>query len=609
MSKCDVIQIVDACPREHKGHRQTMKNDPDGEAQGLSRLADLLGRNPRKIAIVGRDDDARLLAYQREDYEIIKMSGDRDTELRKFITMMAAEIKREEPKHTVLVSDDPDFVFLCEALPPHTDLGIWANSETVPLEFKEPRYNFRPLEDLLPNLKIPRIDVRLDLENIFIGLVQQCNWQPSMRALITAIRSALKDLGEIVRITGYADWDELAKHHGGGQVNWQRELTLAGGESRYVINQHGKNTADMIIADDVRTLVEHNSGAGGGVDVICLATMDRDFRPIVETAQRRGKRIVVLGLEGGVSRELRSAASDVRHLDEYLNLAKPATTDSQHAAPAEREDVAFMMRVAAWMQRNRWRSVYRDRLEAEFGKAADRLRKLITGGWLVPSHNSPEDAQGQARRLELNLENTTARSAFYLSRWIPQRLDYCLKQKGMPHVDTNFLAKGMTHDTTLVRLGVGQTRQAAENWLYAAEAAGLVVCVKQPHPQTPSKIITTWRLPEDVGATPAAATPAEVVLMPNATEAKPTTSGSPHPSSSHLRQLLTDGLSDSELTRLTFDYFRAVYREVDGAPKFARVQALLDYVERCDQHERLLAAIREVNSALAVEPLTQPIAA
>ena len=54
----DVIQIVDTYPHETEGHRRTLKNDPDREAEGLSKLAMLLGRKPRKIAIVSRDEDA-----------------------------------------------------------------------------------------------------------------------------------------------------------------------------------------------------------------------------------------------------------------------------------------------------------------------------------------------------------------------------------------------------------------------------------------------------------------------------------------------------------------------------------------------------------------------
>lgn len=601
MRHYDVIQIVDAYHHVHAGRRHTMKNDPDGEAQGLSMLVKLLGRNARKIAIVSRDDDARLLAYGREDYEIIKMNGDRDTELRKFVLQMTAEIKHDEPKHTVVVSDDPEWVYLCEATSKHTEVAVWADSETVPKELTEPNYNFRPLEDLLPTLKIPRIDARLDIENIVIGLAQR-GWQPDLRELVDAVRRSTEDLGEIVNITGYADWTELARHHGRAGVDLQREFALAGGESRYLVNQHGKNTADMRLADDVRTLVEHNHGSAGGVDVICFATMDRDFRPIIETAQRRGKRVVVLGLEGGVSRELEMVASEVRYLDKFVSLPTTARPTNTGAEP-RREEVALMMRIGAWMQRTRPRTLYRDHLDREFADSRDGVRELIAGGWLVPQPGSTTDANGQPHRLEANSEHTTARAALYLARWLPQRLHYCLKQRGMPHVDTNYVANGMTRDATLSRLGVAQTRKAAENWLYTAEAAGLIVHAKQPHPHIPTGTITTWW---PAGEAPTAASPAAEVSEAGGTPVE----GVPLQSeTSHLRQLLTEGLNDSELTRLMFDYFREVHRAVEGDSKCVRVQALLDYVERRDQREQLLAAIREVNPALGGEPQTLPLAA
>lgn len=595
MNQHDVIQIVDVYPRNTEGHRHTMKNDPDGEAQSLSMLIKLLGRNPRKIAIVERNDDRRLLAYQREDYEIIKMNGDRDSELRQFILRMENDVQEARPKHMVLVSEDPQFVHLCNMVAPLTDLAVWANSATAPHELKDAKYGWRPLEELLPNLKIPLIDVRLDLENIFIGLVQR-GWRPNLHELIKAIHDATSDLGEVVNVTGYADFDELNRHHGGPNTNWQRELTLAKAESRYVINQHGKNTADMKIADDIRTLVERDAAASGAIDIIGLATMDRDFRPIVETAQRRGKRVVVLGLERGVSRELENVASEVRYLDQYLKLARPLTPSTENAVAPRAEDVALMMRVAEWMHNNRWRFVYRDRLEEQFHDANENLQRLIANGWLAPTQSSALDAQGRARVLEPNPDNATARAASHLARWIPERVDYCLNRRAMPHVDSNFLATGMARDPMLTQLGIARTRPAAENWLQAAASAGLIVASEQPHPQTPTKLITTWRLPEEVA-------------MPSVAEVAPVASIAPGTSTSRLRELLTHGLSDAELTTMMFDLFLEVHRGIEGAPKFERIQALLDYVERRGQQHDLLVAICKINPALSEEPEARPLAA
>jgi hypothetical protein len=608
MFKHDVIQIVDLYPRHGGDHEPTAKVDADEEAKSLSTLVLPLGRDARKIVIVGKNDERRLLAFQRAGYETHSMNGNRPTELRQFIRQMTAQIKQTEPKHTVLVSDDPEFVFFCEAVAPHTNLNVWANSATVPHELMEPNYNFRALEELLPDLKILRIDVRVDLENIFIGLVKR-GWKPNMPEMIDAIRAALADLGEIVTITGYADWDELNRHHGGPSVNWQRELALAKGESRYVVNQHGKNTADMKIADDIRTLLEHEPTKGPGIDVLALATMDRDFRTVVETTLRRGKRVVILGLEGGFSRDLQGLGAELRCLDKHLRLAQPDGADLQQAASASIQDVAYAMRIAAWLRANRWKFVYRDRLEQQFSDH-EGLRKLIADNWLSATHNSAVDAEGQPRMLQVNPNHTTASAAGYLAQWIPDRIDYCLRQRGMPHVDTNFLAQGMTRDNVLNKMGIGQNRVAAENWLNAAAAAGLVVAVQQEHPLNASKLITTWRLPAQ---SPPTQEPAQdPVQEPEQSEPPPASAGAPTgptTTSAHLRQGLTEGLSDSELTRLTYDYFRPVYQEVEGAPKFARIQALLDYVDRTDQSEQLVTAIRTINPALSLAPESLPLAA
>lgn len=593
MYSYDVVQIVDTYRSYYDGRRQTMKFDPDAEAQSLSMLAKALGRNDRKIAIIAQGDEQRLNAYQRAGYETHTMNGNRAEDLRQFIIKMKAQVKHTPPHHVILVSDDPEFVHLCDSVTPPSRLAVWTNSSTPPRELTDPSYGWRPLEELLPNLKISRIDVRIDLENIFIGLRQR-GWQPNLRELIEAIRQAMESHGEIVTITGYADFDELSRHDG-PNINLQRELTLAGGESRYVVNQRGKNTADMKIADDIRTLVEHDPGTGGAIDIIAIATMDRDFRHIVDTAKARGKKVFVLALEGGLSRELEGVASGVYYLDRFLNLTLPNKQEAENEAPPQREDVAFMMRIAALMHRNRWRFVYRDRLEQEFGESSGRLHKLIANGWLSPSPNGSVDAQGHARTLEVNPNNTTAQAAHYLARWIPARLDFCLTRKGMPHVDSHYMAYGMTGDSTLSRLGVGQTRLAAENWLYAAASAGLVVATEQPHPKNPSKLITTWGLPEKEAASSQEADETvneTAVAMPSP----------PAKNSSHLRQLLTHGLSDSELTRLLFDYFLPVHREFEGTPKVTRIQAVIDYVELRNQHDELLAAIREVNPALGDEP-------
>ena len=633
----DVVQLVDAVHRHDEIHRHTAKVGPAEMAKNLSRLLKPLGPDSYKVAIV--DDDRSYTAYVAASYETRKIVGDKTTELMHLFQQTIKHPKASPPKQLVLVSEDPQLVAVCQTLLPETKIQIWANSATAPRELRESHHHFQALEDMIDDLKIVQIDVRIDLENIFIGLINS-GWRPNLNELVSATHRALEKKcgGVVVATTGYADFGLLNQHHGGPLKDWQRELTLAGAESRYVVNQRGKNTADMKIASDISTLVEHSNTAGV-VDVVALATMDRDFRHVVEKVKQRGKRVIIVSLKNGLSREL-EAVAEVCYLDDYLTLPNGKDTGN---APT-RDEVSLMLKIGNWMHQHHWRRAYRDQLDQQFGDAAEPLEKLISDGWLVPTTDSRIDRQGRARDLEFNAEKPSARAAYYLARWIPERIDFCLNRanKPMPYVDTHYLANGMAGDRTLRELGVAQSRDAAQNWLDAATNAGLVVATEQPHPQTPTKLITVWNLPplnsdaandapvvdpatETVVAASATAVeenaataPVEVVIATaeaNTTEAPVAnvipliTPASTSVASSHLRYLLTHGLSDDELTTILFDHFRSTYRKFEGAPKVDKIQGLLDYVETRREQRGLLAAIREVNPILVEEPEAQLLAA
>ncbi len=69
-------------------------------------------------------------------------------------------------------------------------------------------------------------------------------------------------------------------------------------------------------------------------------------------------------------------------------------------------------------------------------------------------------------------------------------------------------------------------------------------------------------------------------------------------STAAIRELLTAAFSDDELTTLCFDHFRPVYQEFSAGMSFGqKIQRLLDYGERYQQVEKLLAIVRERNPA------------
>ena len=64
-----------------------------------------------------------------------------------------------------------------------------------------------------------------------------------------------------------------------------------------------------------------------------------------------------------------------------------------------------------------------------------------------------------------------------------------------------------------------------------------------------------------------------------------------------VRALLNDALSDEELTTLCFDHFRPVYDLFSaGMARTAKIQHLLEYVEKRQQVARLIEAVEGINA-------------
>lgn len=503
----DVTLIVDQYQRYKESHQRGQRLDPAYEAQGLSQLIKPFGRHERRIAIVSQDDREGLEAYQNAGFETIAMNGNRPREINRFITQINRQLDTTPPQHMILMTTDPTFTLLCDhaVWTKRTNLAVWAPAGDVAPELTDPEYGYRPLEELLPSIRVPRVDIRLDFENLYLGLVQR-GWTAGPQALVEAVRAEAASLGQITNFLAYGDWGLLSKD---SNLDLQRELALLGVETRYQVNMRGKNSADMKIADDIRTLMERDESSPDAADIILLGTCDRDFRPLIETARQRGKRLVVLGLENGISRLLQSSAGEVRYVDQRLTLAAaPARPAGQLEALALRALVLRARRGWKWFQPARLveELALDEREQALLARAVEEgvfkrgTRFIKTAG----------ETQEQAETLELNWEHQTVKAAALMQRWIPARVGYLLGEKGMPYVDTAFLARGMSLDHTLKAQGVGQTRPDVETWLKAAARAGLVVKKTIPHPKVPERKIDTWDLPP--APAPAQDSPAQPAL-------------------------------------------------------------------------------------------------
>jgi uncharacterized LabA/DUF88 family protein len=316
--------------------------------------------------------------------------------------------------------------------------------------------------------------VWLDVENLLFG-AQSLGWEPDIEAFVEVIRTVTADIGEVTQIIAYGDFGLLRERLGS---DVQRTLEELGVRTRYQINVRGKNSADMEIARDVHTAIEHNEMLG----TVIIGTGDRDFRPTIDLARKRGKDVVLLALKSDLSKQLRMAVQDIRYLDEYLMPSIPTAS-----CPVDPRNawVPLLMRVAGFLKRHHWQWAYCDRLEGVL--TPEQLQGAIEEGFLrKPGHPS------HANTVALNLTHPLTQAVHHMASWIPGRIDYVINEKQLPYVDTNYLARGMQMDRKCRDLSIGQKRSAAEAWLAAAAAAGLVTRQTRPHPKTPGHIIDTW---------------------------------------------------------------------------------------------------------------------
>lgn len=479
----EVLLVVDQDQRFKDAQSRRKKIDPDREAETINTLVKVLGRRPIRYALVSEHDERGLKAYHRMGFEVVQVKDSRAADVNRFIAQHSEVLKNGHFSHLVLVTTDSTFAFLANQVDPRTTrISVWAPLGSINPEMTStmPPCEFRDLDEMLP--ASPKVAVLVDFENIWYGL-KKLGFKPTPKVVMDAIRSVGNEFGEIKKLTAYADWDLMGKEN---QGNIQRELVQQDVETQYLINMRGKNTADMKIANDIRDMVERGSTTREEVDVIVLATGDRDFRDIVKTAKERGKRVIVLAVHNGVSRELINVASEVRYIDDLL---KPPPPPAKKVAREYELEIALLAKESKpWIALSEIPNLGIQNPE-EFTKRATTLG-------LVKLEQRSNDENEPIDGLRLNHENALVKVVTRLAHWAPDRIRFCLKQRGMPYVDSAFLARGMTMDTNFQEWGVGQERHDADHWLHLLCMAGILQKKTQPNPKSPNRDITTWWLPE-----------------------------------------------------------------------------------------------------------------
>ncbi|MCP5094928.1 MAG: NYN domain-containing protein [Chloroflexi bacterium] len=135
------------------------------------------------------------------------------------------------------------------------------------------------------------VAIYLDLDNLVIG-AKQANLTFDINLILDEIKRVTN--GRIVLRRSYGDWRQGQK--------LLKELAIAGFTTQASIrlNNFSKNLADMqIVVDTMDTLVD-----GHQYNSYVLITGDRDFTPLVQSLQKRGKYVIGVGVKHTASSSL-----------------------------------------------------------------------------------------------------------------------------------------------------------------------------------------------------------------------------------------------------------------------------------------------------------------
>lgn len=158
-----------------------------------------------------------------------------------------------------------------------------------------------------------RLDIHLDWENIYYSLKKRGK-RLHVEDILSAIKAALSQSGELVCITAYADWGRIQREC---RFDVQRRLVQLGVETRYVLTR--SNAADMAMANGLRNTVENGRNE---IDTFAIVSGDGDFKPVIETIRQRGKRVIVVACVASLSQSLKQAANEVIYLDKFVKPNK-----------------------------------------------------------------------------------------------------------------------------------------------------------------------------------------------------------------------------------------------------------------------------------------------
>ena len=153
------------------------------------------------------------------------------------------------------------------------------------------------------------IAVFLDLDNLVIG-AGEAEITFDINLVLGHVQSMTE--GRIVLRRAYGDWRQKAEQ--------TKELASAGFElqSAVRLSSNSKNLADMqMTVDAMSTLIDRQN-----FETYVLVTGDRDFTPLVQALQKRGKVVIGVGIEHATSNALAKICDSYVYYDELADSAR-----------------------------------------------------------------------------------------------------------------------------------------------------------------------------------------------------------------------------------------------------------------------------------------------
>ncbi len=481
----DTLVVIDTYDWYENDRKEAEPTDVFNEAMLLTGVTSTHGRRVQYETITNEKDRARANSYKRMDHNVHPMNGNRPTELIEVITDLISQVNRDKPGKIIVIGDHDAYQLLCSVAEQNgAEVQIWTSNSMPPTKLRS--YDTRQLSTLLPSLRKTKraVVVRLDAENHLITLHKR-GCSPDARTYLEAIRKAIGDLGKIINIQAWADWEHLRRSLG---RDYQRDFEQNGVKTFYQINEPGKSTSDMAMGGSIHESLDRDND----YDIYVIGTGDADFTPVMDSIHNRGKKAVVLSLQGSLSRKLERVADEVRFLDDHFNVKKAAL--SQVSQPGEINNaLVATLAVARTLRAQHWQYVFIDRLPNWL--STEWVNDAVEKGFLM--HRSPSENNA----VVLNMDHFVTRQAAYFEKWVQRQLHHYLVIRKFDWVDTAFISRGMQMDKGCSELDMGKDRASAVTMLEASKEAHLLVKKTGPHPKHGQIQIDTWTLPSDESST------------------------------------------------------------------------------------------------------------